>query len=272
MTTVNKSFTATGSSAELFVRHGEEITYDLLGTFVATAVLEYSRDGINWTPVVTGTSATSGVHEARFPDRGTAIYRWRCSAYTSGTAIARLFKNPEVAQAGSVNGTTVSVTETRGVINRTVLRCVETPISISDDAGVAQYGGVKIYTFPEGAIHTLGATVRGQFKGYASLIDTFDGDVALGTATATTGATLTGTEANILQSTAISQAVAEIAEVSAVPVATALTESGGRWFDGTSTPVEVYLNFVVDDNAAHGAGTATFTGVITITWVNLGDY
>ena len=158
-----------------------------------------------------------------------------------------------------------------GLIHQTILTCTALPIAISDDAGVAQYGGVQVYDFPVGLLMTLGAVIDGSLTGYASLIDTFDGDVALGTATATTGTTLTGTEADILQSTALTQAVGEVANCDAVSAATALTESGARWLDGTATAKDAFLNFVIDDNAAHGAGTATFTGTVTITWINLGD-
>lgn len=173
---------------------------------------------------------------------------------------------------GAKNGSTVTVVE-RGndVLHKTVITCTATPISVADDAGVAQYGGVKLYDFPAGLIMTLGAVIDGAFTGYTSLIDNFDGDVALGTATATTGATLTGTEADIMPSVALTQAVSEVAVCDAVSVATALTESGARWLDGTSTAKDLFLNFVVDDNAAHGAGTATFTGTVTIHWINLGD-
>lgn len=173
---------------------------------------------------------------------------------------------------GTKNGSTITVQEFGdGVIHKTVLTCVATPIAMTDDAGVAQYGGVKVYDFPAGLIMTLGVVIDGSFTGYASLIDTFDGDVAMGTVTASTGATLTSTEANILQSTPLTQAVAEVANCDAVSAATALTESGARHLDGTATAIDAFLNFVVDDNAAHGAGTASFTGTITIHWINLGD-
>jgi len=70
---------------------------------------------------------------------------------------------------------------------------------------------------------------------------------------------------------AVAAAVAEVAVCPAVSVATALTESGARHFDGTATAKDMFLNFVIDDNAAHGAGTAFFTGTISFSWVNLGD-
>lgn len=175
---------------------------------------------------------------------------------------------------GAKNGSTVTAVEYGdGVIHKTVLTCTATPITIADDAGVAQYGGVKVYDFPLGAICTLGAVVSGNLTAgvTGTIIDNWDGDVALGTATATTGATLTGTEADILQSVAVSAGNSDkIGVVSAVSAATALTEAGSRWFDGTATAKDCFLNFVIDDNATHTAGTATFTGTITITWINLG--
>lgn len=175
---------------------------------------------------------------------------------------------------GAKNGVTVAVVEKGdGVIHQTVLTCTATTITISDDAGVAQYGGVKVYDFPLGHVATLGAVVSGILTAgvTGTIIDNWDGDVALGTATATTGATLTGTEADIMPSVAVSAGASDKdGVVQAVSVATALTESGARWFDGTGTAKDMFLNFVIDDDATHTAGTATFTGVITLTWLNLG--
>jgi hypothetical protein len=175
---------------------------------------------------------------------------------------------------GAKNGSTVVATEYgTGIVHKTLLTCTATTITITDDAGTAQYGGVKVYDFPEGMICTLGAVIDGSLTAgvTGTIIDAFDGDVALGTATATTGATLTGTEADILQSVALTQGVTKVANCDAQSVATALTESGARWHDGTATAKDAYLNFVIDDDATHTAGTATFTGTITLLWLSLGD-
>lgn len=181
----------------------------------------------------------------------------------------------DVANVGAKNGSTVSVQEKgNGIVNKTVLTLTATPVTISDDAGVAQYGGVKVYDFPAGLICTLGAVVTGSLTAgvTGTIIDNWDGDVALGTVTATTGATLTSTEADILQSVAVSAGSSDkIGVVDAVSVATALTESGARWLDGTATAKDVYLNFLIDDNASHTAGTATFTGTVELAWMMLGD-
>lgn len=175
---------------------------------------------------------------------------------------------------GAANGATVTAVEAGdGVWHRTTLTCTATPITISDDAGVAQYGGVKVYDFPAGLINIQGAVIDGALTAgvTGTIIDAWEGDVALGTVTATTGATLTGTEANIMPSVAIAAATSKVGTCDAVSVATALTESGARWIDGTSTAVDMFLNFVIDDDATHTAGTATFTGTITFIWANLGD-
>lgn len=176
---------------------------------------------------------------------------------------------------GTKNGSTVTVKEYGDDINHlTVLTCTATPVTITDDAGVAQYGGVKVYDLPAGFVVVEAGMVTGSLTAgvTGTIIDNWDGDVALGTATATTGATLTGTEADIMPSVEVSAGASDkLGVVDAVSVATALTESGARWFDGTATAKDVFLNFVIDDDATHTAGTAAFTGTIRILWKFLGD-
>lgn len=158
-----------------------------------------------------------------------------------------------------------------GVLHRTILTCVALPISLADDAGVAQYGGVKIYTFPEGLIASLGAIISGNLTLPTPFIDAFTGVNALGSVVATTGASLIAGEATWLQSTANATAAAKVAAVSSVSIATQLTESGGRVFDGTTTPAPVFLNLAIADDVAHTAETGLFTGTITILWAKVGD-
>ena len=176
---------------------------------------------------------------------------------------------------GAKNGVTVTAVEYGdGVLHQTVLTLTATPITIADDADTAQYGGVKIYDFPAGCIVILGAVVDGSatLGVTGTFINTWAGGVGLGTATATTGTTLTGTEADIMPEVDVAAATAKVAAIDSLSVATALTESGARWFDGTSTAKDLYLNLVIDDDASHTAGTGAITGTVTITWLNLGDY
>ena len=176
-------------------------------------------------------------------------------------------------EIGAPFGASVSASEKANIWKRTVLTLTATPITISDDAGVAQYGGVKVYDFPEGLLAVQGAVVNGVLIAgvTGTIINTFTGFVSLGTVTAGTGATLTGTEADIMPAVALTTAVAKAAVTKAVSVATPLTESGARWLDGTATAKDAFLNFVIADDATHTAGSATFTGTVEFIWAKVGD-
>lgn len=188
-------------------------------------------------------------------------------------SLVDLDKQAELVEVGTVpaavQATCVATEYGDNVVHKTVLTCTAMPISIADDADVAQYGGVKVYTFPAGLISTLGACVVGSLTlgTTGTIIDTFTGVNALGSVTASTGSSLTSTEATWLQSTANATAAAKVAAISSVSIATALTESGGRTYDGRATAAPVFLNFAIADDASHTAGTGSFTGTITITWV-----
>lgn len=89
--TIDHNFTATGVGPMLLVPHGESLTCSLSGTFVGTAVLERSTDGgLSWTPLVTAAAAATGTIKVELPDGGRAIFRWRCSAFTSGTLVTQI--------------------------------------------------------------------------------------------------------------------------------------------------------------------------------------
>jgi hypothetical protein len=176
---------------------------------------------------------------------------------------------------GTASGTGVVATEyCTGLVNKTVLTCTATPITVADDPGVSQYGGAgKIYDFPEGLIWTMGAIVSGTILMGATgtFINTWSGVIALGTAAASTGSTLVSTEATWLQSVAIGAATAKLGTIDAVSVATALTEAGSRWVDGTATAADMFLNLAIADDASHTAGTGVFNGTVKFLWTCLGD-
>ncbi len=158
-----------------------------------------------------------------------------------------------------------------GVLNKVVLTCTALPVSFADDAGVAQYGGKEIYNFPQGLLFTFGAVIDGALTLPSPFIDAFTGVTSLGTVTATTGATLISTEADILQSTALTTAVAKVAVADAITIAAALTESGARHLDGTSTAKKMFLNYAIADDALHAAAIGAFTGTISFAWMVVGD-
>lgn len=157
------------------------------------------------------------------------------------------------------------------LIHKTVLTCTALPLTVADDAGVAQYGGVKVYEFPLGLIFTAAAKMAGNLTMGATgtFIDAFTGVNALGSVVATTGATLVDGEATWLQSTANATAATKVAAISSISVATQLTESASRVFDGRTTKAPMFLNFAIADDATHTAGTGTFTGTITVVWLKV---
>lgn len=87
MTSISTSFTAIGvASAQLTIQPGNTATYTVTGTFVATLLLETTtNNGQTWQPVVT-LSSTQAATTLYVP----GTYRWSCTAFTSGTAVAAL--------------------------------------------------------------------------------------------------------------------------------------------------------------------------------------
>lgn len=177
------------------------------------------------------------------------------------------------AEVGAKNGTTVVETYCiDGPVRKVKLTCTATPIAFTDEAGQGQYGGVKVYDFPAGLLLFLGAVIDGSLTlTEAAWIDTFDGDVAMGSAAPTDAQGQDGTTADMLQTAAMTQAVAQVANCDSQTAATALTESGARWHDGTATAKDLYLNFEIDDDVAHGDGNGTFTGTIEFAYMIIGD-
>lgn len=149
----------------------------------------------------------------------------------------------------------------------TVLTLAALSIALVDNAGVIAHGGKKILDFPKGyiAIESVVCNLA-VTKSSAGVIATFDGAFSLGSVVADTSATLTSTEVDIVASTATPQAVAGVTTANG----SKLTATN---LDGTVTPVDVYLNVIVDDTDHDVTVTPCnllFTGTITITWRKMG--
>lgn len=135
-----------------------------------------------------------------------------------------------------------------------------------------EYQGTKIFTFPEGRILVLGVTATLQQKTTSTLASTLNasstGAIALGTATAS-ATTLATTMVNLLPSTAFTSSAT--VNVAGTAVKAALASSAQ--FDGTTTPISVYLNTAYATTTdVDGDATQTISGVIHIAWVHLQDY
>jgi hypothetical protein len=143
-------------------------------------------------------------------------------------------------------------------------------IALVDEAGVVAYKGTKIFDFPAGYIKFDGAVADlALTKSSAGVNADWDGDFSLGTVTASNNATLSSTEQNLLPSTPTPQAVSGATTAKGVSTATETV-----LFDGHTTPIDMYLNFLVDDADHNVAGTPCnliVNGTINFLWKNLGD-
>lgn len=167
-----------------------------------------------------------------------------------------------------------AVETTAGLIHKTVLTGSAFAVgTVGDEAGQGQFVGKKVYDFPAGLILFLGATVEGTVTLTTPAINNWDGDVGLGVEAPTDHQDAANKTGSVMQKNDVSAGTSDkIGVVSAKTLATALTESGARWLDGTGTAIDLFLNFLVDDNAAHdNTIKAAFTGTITFHWINLGD-
>lgn len=166
---------------------------------------------------------------------------------------------------GAVAGTGVAVTEAgNSVYHRTTFTLTDVEVTLADEAGVVAHGGLKIYDFPEGLINILGASANLTIEAGTGINADADGDFSIGTVTASNNATLATTEQNILPTTATPQLVASAGTAKGVSTAVSV-------IDGTSTAIDAYLNFLIDDADQDGGGVITCNGTITIAWVYMGD-
>lgn len=217
--------------------------------------------------------AVAGEHLAigRVVEAGTSVTKVKVQLLSVKAPAARQQNTSAGSGAGAVNGATVSAVELGDeVVHQTVLTLTETPVTVANTTG-ASFGGVKLYDFPAGRILVHGVTA------YFDTIDWSDsdigatgsGDYSLGT-TITADATLDGTDVDLLPSSAMLDPFVD--GVGSSNAGTALAASAQ--FDGTSTAKDLNLNVIIDDADVADAASdvVLFTGTITVTWVNLGDY
>ncbi len=155
-----------------------------------------------------------------------------------------------------------------GITHQTVLTLSGANSAIADGGFEASQ---LLYTFPEGRILVEGVTVditatMSTTNFNASTDDLYN--FALGTAENDDGdGTISATGANLLANQSVDTVGGQTQTNS---IAAALAASAQ--FDGTTTASAVYLNWAVPAANDNGANTNSFTGTITITWKELGDY
>lgn len=144
-------------------------------------------------------------------------------------------------------------------------------VALADNAGVVAYGSLKILDLPEGYVLFEGASMDlALTKSSAGVNDDWDGDIAVGTVAANNGATLATTEQDLIPTTATPQAVAGVTTGDGVSTAT----EGQEIHDGHATPIDVYLNVLVDDTD-HNVGVTPcdiiVNGTLTFVYTDMGN-
>lgn len=171
----------------------------------------------------------------------------------------------------SVAGTATAATAAEGLdgIHRTVLTVAVSGTNKVTLADGDHGGGKVVYTFPDGYIYVLGATLDGTVTNTANFNASTD-DLfyfAIGTATAADDNDLTATEADI---------IAKLTIDTASGTSTTRAETGvlatPAAFDGTSSAVTLSANFAVEATDNSDANDFTLTGTVVILWANIGDY
>jgi hypothetical protein len=189
-------------------------------------------------------------------------------------AFSRLFAGQYggVGTKPAVTGLTVSE-EGFGAVKKTVLRLNDVPvpvISVTTGNGV---GGVKIYDFPGGDIVLLGCIAQLSNRIVAAEQADFtdatpEGDVGIGTV-APANADALGTDATDDNfGTAAPFTMSAYADAS-IPI----NSEAIQVFDGKTTPIDLYLNQLVDAADIDDGATSEilYSGVITVHWLNRGD-
>jgi hypothetical protein len=141
-------------------------------------------------------------------------------------------------------------------------------VTVANTTGIS-FGGTKLIDFPAGRIQVMGAYQTGITFGLTNAgnvtpIDgTMGGDVSFGT-TAPTDGTLTAADVDIVPS-------ASIDPISGGCAISRLAASAT--FDGTSTPIDVFVNVLIDDADVADAASDVLevSGTLVINWIFAGD-
>lgn len=275
------SFTGAAASATSILRPGERAVYSVNGTYTGTIIIErlvksaaafeQLRDILGALITVTDTNLAGVVENTTAQDQHV---RFRSTGAMTGTAVATLTDLPAGANitagvGAKAGGATVTVREEGdGIAHKTTLFFNNTPLTLLDaDTGE----GLKVYDFPAGRINFLGALGSIALITTSVLATTLNASAVcnwgLGSTTQANG-TLATTEQDIIPTTNVTAS----ATINVAGAAAAGQLAATFQLDGTSTPVDAFLNIgVAGATDIDGDATVIINGSVQITWINLGD-
>lgn len=154
------------------------------------------------------------------------------------------------------------------IINQTIR--VNTLVTVTAAATGVGFGNVALAAFPEGNVLFLGAVANLRFSALGAnatnAIAAFNGDYAIGSGADADG-TLSGTEVNLVTSTALGPAVARVTPFARGTGATQAV------LNNTARTLNMNLNVLVNAADITDATSVTLTveGTLDIAYVMLGD-
>lgn len=261
----------TASSGRLLVAH-HDISADQHGRAYPWKMIgggDWSAGSVGATVYLSNTGAPSLTPGTFAVPIGTVLEADSSGAYLFSPDQGAIPATTSGASAPTAAGSGVVASSSIGQLERVVLTLTDVAIPLTDEAGVVAYGGLKVLDFPEGQIAIVGAQLDVDVtKSSAGVNDDWNGDIAVGSATAGNNANLNSTEANIIPSTATPPASSGATTGNA-------QSTGFTVLDGTSTAVDVYINALVDD-ANHDVTSTPcnliLNGTLDILYSVIGDY
>lgn len=166
-----------------------------------------------------------------------------------------------------------------GNFRQTLLTLASTPITITD---ALAYAGLKLYDFPAGRLRIIDCLTNLTFTVTSALDTTLNASstVSYGIGSATASATtLATTMMNMMPGSGesvksfTSSATINVASTAVTGFLAAVAAAQhGAILDGTSTPVDLFLNLAVPTGTdIDGDATLVVSGTILVTWINGGD-
>lgn len=158
----------------------------------------------------------------------------------------------------------------QAAIQKTTIPIQAVSITVDGASGVG-VGTTVLRGIPEGNFMILGAVANISFAGAVTgdLVDTWEGDYGIGT-TPSSDATISGSDGDIVPSTELAAATAEVS-----PITRAVQANGafcGVVHNNTASTLEFNLNLLIDDADISADDVAiTAEGVLIVSFVMLGD-
>lgn len=210
-------------------------------------------------------AADQTVNVANYHGQGGASW------YVGGSLIrgstSKWLTESDILTPSGVSGLTPE--ERIGTLHHTRFTLVNVQMATVDATTSGAQGSVLLGTFPRGFIQVIGASSNITVAGDGVNITTNASIVmSVGTVAAAVDTTLTGTEANIIASTAASL-TSNAGAFKGKAVSTAVNVDNSTTTN--STQMVARLNAVLSDVSSSANGVLTLNGTIDIFWMNFGD-